>query len=163
MLILSGRFKRALPFLLLSVSLVAFNPVFAETNSEKNDESHHGHEQRDWPGVYHGFLPCADCVGIKTTLALNKNNSYVLITQYAGKSPRDFVEKGKYAWDEKTSTIVLTPRKYKDATIRRYAVAEDMLIQLDDNGNRYTGKLADKYILRRNDVTAEPPEQHSGH
>ncbi len=163
MLTLSRRCNRAFAFMLLSASIVAFNPVLAETNSEKNAEANHAHVQRDWPGIYHGFLPCDDCVGIKTTLALNKNSSYVLITQYAGKSPRDFVEKGKYAWDEKTSTIVLTPRKDKDVKIRRYAVAEDMLIQLDDNGNRYTGKLADKYILRRNDVTAEPPEQHAGH
>jgi len=159
---LRHQLKRMLPFFLLSASIAAFNPVQAETTEVSGKDAHHGHEKRDWPGIYNGFLPCADCMGVKTTLALNKNSSYVLITQNVGKSPRDFVEKGKYAWDEKSSTLVLTPRKGENKKTHQYAVEGDNLIQLDDHGNRYTGKLADSYILRRNDVTSEPPE-HSGH
>jgi len=149
---LRHQFKRALFFCLLSASIVASSPVLAETT---DSDAHHGHEQRDWPGIYNGFLPCDDCIGLKMTLALNKNGSYVLITQNVGKSPRDFVEKGKYAWDEKSSTLVLTPRKGKNKTPHHYAVENDNLIQLDGNGNRYTGKLAERYILRRNNVADE--------
>ena len=160
---LRRQFKRVLPFFLLGASIAVTNPVLAETNETTDKAAHHGHEKRDWPGIYNGFLPCADCMGVKMSLALNKNGSYVLITQNVGKSPRDFVEKGKYAWDEQSSTLVLTPRKGKSKKIHQYAVDENSLIQLDDNGNRYTGKEADRYILRRNDVTDEPIEQHSGH
>ncbi|MDD2739070.1 MAG: copper resistance protein NlpE, partial [Methylomonas lenta] len=131
-----------------------------ETTAATEQDAHHAHDSLDWPGIYNGFLPCADCAGIKTSLALNKNNSYVLITQYVGKSPRDFVEKGKYVWSEEANTITLTPRK--SGTIHQYFVGEDMLIQLDKDGNRITGKLADNYILRRNDVTAEP-SSHPSH
>ncbi|MGY6275831.1 copper resistance protein NlpE [Methylomonas sp. MgM2] len=156
---LGRQIMRMLPFFLLSASIAAVNPVMAETDGAAE---HSGHVKRDWPGIYNGFLPCADCVGIKTSLALNKNGSYVLITQNVGKSPRDFVEKGKYAWDDNTDTLVLTPRKGKGDKIHQYAVDDNALIQLDEHGNRHTGKLADNYILQRNDVTSEPPE-HSGH
>ena len=114
----------------------------------------------DWPGVYHGFLPCDDCKGVKATLALNKNNSYILITQYVGKSEREFVEKGKFTWDNNSNTIVLTPRD--SSTTRQYFVGENMLTQLDNNGNRISGKLADRYILRRTDIKESAPS-HSSH
>jgi copper homeostasis protein (lipoprotein) len=136
--------------------------VSAESMSVTAHEAHHGKKSIDWPGIYNGFLPCDNCAGVKTSLALNKNGSYVLITQFVGKSPRDYVEKGKYVWDEKSNTIVLTSRK-GDA-VHRYFVGEDDMITLDEKGDRYTGKLADRYILRKTDVTSGGPiEQHSGH
>lgn len=156
----SQKLKQTLIFILFTAIFSANNPVFAESTEAKDEDTHHAHDSLDWPGIYNGFLPCADCAGVKTTLALNKNNSYVLITQYVGKSPRDFVEKGKFAWSEKNNTIILTPRK--STTTHQYFVGEDMLIQLDSNGNRITGKLADHYILHRNDVTSEP-QSHASH
>jgi len=152
------KFKQTLTFILFTAIFSAYNPAFAETTETNKHDGHQAHKNL-WSGIYNGFLPCADCAGIKTSLALNKNNSYVLITQYVGKSPRDFVEKGKYVWSEEANTITLTPRK--SGTIHQYFVGEDMLIQLDKDGNRITGKLADNYILRRNDVTAEPPSHPS--
>jgi copper homeostasis protein (lipoprotein) len=145
-----------LSFILFTAVFSSFNPVFAETA----EETHHAQNSLDWPGIYYGFLPCEDCKGIKATLALNKNNTYILITQYVGKSEREFVEKGKFTWSNKSDTIVLTPRK--SATTQEYFVGENMLIQLDKEGNRISGKLADRYVLRRKDVTSEPPA-HSSH
>jgi len=130
----------------------AYNPVFAETTETKAADVHqHPQNTTDWPGIYNGFLPCADCIGIKTTLALNKNNTYILISQYAGKSEREFVEKGKFTWSNDNSSILLTPRN--GTTTQQYAVDENKLTQLDSNGKRITGKLADRYSLRRTDVT----------
>ncbi|WP_446809826.1 copper resistance protein NlpE [Methylomonas sp. 2BW1-5-20] len=138
-----------------------YNPVFAEgADSKDHDKAHHAQTSQDWPGIYNGLTPCADCIGVKTTLALNKNGSYMLMTQFLGKSEREFVEKGKFAAGEKANTLVLTPRN--STTSQQYLVGENMLIQLDSNGNRVTGKLADRYILRRNDITDTPPS-HSGH
>lgn len=153
-------FKRILASSLFIAIFAGYSPVFAETAETKDKDAHHGHDSFEWPGIYYGSLPCADCVGIKTQLVLNKNNSYVMITQYLGKSEREFVEKGKYTWSNQSKTIVLTPKN--SSATQQYAVGENTLIQLDANGNRITGKQADRYILRRTDVT-DSTKPHSGH
>ncbi|MDO9424354.1 MAG: copper resistance protein NlpE [Methylobacter sp.] len=149
------QFKRILTFFLFGAIFSGYNPVFAETAETKDKDTHHAPNSLDWPGIYYGFTPCADCNGIKTTLALNKNNSYILITQYVGKSEREFVEKGKFTSDNKSNTIVLTPRN--SSTTQQYFVGENRLIQLDNNGNRISGKLAERYILRRTDIVQSSP------
>jgi copper homeostasis protein (lipoprotein) len=150
-------FKYILILFLGIAIFLGYSPAFAES-AETNDKDapHQGHNGFDWPGLYHGFPPCADCMGIKTTLALNKNNTYILITQNVGKSIREFVEKGKFTWGDKANTIILTPRKSSDT--KRYLVGENTLIQLDNKGERISGADADRYILRRTDVSNAPPE-----
>jgi copper homeostasis protein (lipoprotein) len=154
------RFKQTLTFSLFFATLTGFGPVFAEEAGNQDKGAHHAHDSIDWPGIYLGSVPCADCPGIKTTLALNKNNSYMLITQYLGKSDREFVEKGKFTWSDKSNTIVLTAKN--GSATHQYFVAENMLIQLDNDGNRIAGKQADRYILHRTDMT-ESTKPHSGH
>ncbi len=152
------RFNYHLAFFLFITIFSGFTPVFAESPEAGGEASHHAHNS-DWPGVYHGFVPCDDCRGIKTSLALNKQNTYILITQLVDKSTKEMVEKGKFTWDESSNTITLTPRN--SSVIRQYSPGKDMLIQLDGNGKRVTGKLADRYILRRIDITANPPSHPS--
>ena len=152
-------FKQTLNFCLFITIFSVYSPVFAETESTNHD-ANHGENSLDWPGVYRGFIPCDDCSGIKTSLALNKNNTYLLITQYVGKSEREIVEKGTFASGNTANTLVLTPRN--STTTRQYLVGENMFIQLDSNGNRITGKLAERYILRRTDLKQSTPS-HAGH
>lgn len=154
------QFKQILTFFLFIAIFSGYKPVFAEKAETKDKDIHHAKNSLDWPGIYTGLMPCADCKGVKATLALNKNNSYILITQYVGKSEREFVEKGKFTWGNESNTIVLTPRN--SSTTQQYFVGENMLIQLDKNGNRISGKLSDRYILRRTDIT-ETPQSHSSH
>ncbi|MGZ8172731.1 MULTISPECIES: copper resistance protein NlpE [Methylobacter] len=153
-------FRQILTFSLFIAIFSGCNPVFAETTETTDTDTHHAQNSLDWPGVYHGFLPCDDCKGVKTTLALNKNNSYLLITQYVGKSEREIVEKGKFTGGNNNNTIVLTPRD--NSTTRQYLVGENTLTQLDNNGSRISGKLADRYILRRTDVT-KSSSSHPSH
>lgn len=153
------QFKQILTFFIFIVTFSGYNPVFAEPPEIKDTDTHHAQNSLDWPGIYYGFTPCADCNGVKTTLALNKNNSYILITQYVGKSEREFVEKGKFTWGDKSNTIVLTPRN--SSTTKHYFVGENRLIQLDNTGNRISGKLADRYILRRTDIAKSSPSHPS--
>ncbi|WP_367650876.1 copper resistance protein NlpE [Methylomonas sp. ZR1] len=155
-----SKLKKNLVIFLVMAAISAFNPVLAETAGTDDKDAHHEHKSMDWPGIYTGLTPCADCIGVKTTLALNKNGSYLLMTQFLGKSEREFTEKGKFAPGEKANTLVLTPKN--GATSQQYLVEKDALIQLDTSGNRFTGKLADRYILRRTSVTDKQPE-HSGH
>ena len=150
--------KQILISFLFIATFSNYNVAVAETT--ETAEIHPAQISVDWPGVYYGFLPCDDCKGIKATLALNKNNSYILITQFVGKSEREIVEKGKFTSGANSNTLVLTSRD--NSTTRQYFVGENMLIQLDSNGNRFSGKLADRYILRRSDVK-ESPQSHSSH
>ena len=116
----------------------------------------------DWTGVYNGFLPCEDCQGIKTTLALNGNNdSYIMMIQYTGKSDREITEKGKFVWHEEDNTLILTPRK--NGSSHQYLMTNDELIKLDDGGNRFTGKDAERYILRKTKMSPTKAGRHGGH
>jgi uncharacterized lipoprotein NlpE involved in copper resistance len=67
--------------------------------------------QKQFHGVFYGYLPCEDCDGVQTTLSLKNKNNYLLVTQPAKASSREFFDKGKYIWDEETSTVTLTSRK----------------------------------------------------
>ncbi|NCO73960.1 MAG: META domain-containing protein [Cyanobacteria bacterium] len=100
----------------------------------------------DWNGVYQGIIPCASCEGIKTTLTLNEDLSYVLSTQYLGKSEEVFEVKGTFKWNKEGNTITLDG--VKDAP-NQFFVGENTLIQLDISGNRISGDLAEKYMLNK--------------
>src|SRR5262249_20486174 len=45
---------------------------------------HNSRNSLDWAGTYEGVLPCADCLGTKTRLTLNHDDSYRLVTQAQG-------------------------------------------------------------------------------
>ncbi|MDO9424336.1 MAG: copper resistance protein NlpE, partial [Methylobacter sp.] len=103
----------------------------------------------EFHGVFYGYLPCNDCDGIKATLSLKQNNNYLLVTQPARDSSREFYEKGKYSWDDKKQVVVLTPRK--ESTVRQYYIEDEgTLIQLNSDGRRMKGN-SDRYTLRRSD------------
>lgn len=107
-------------------------------------------EKEVFHGVFYGFLPCDDCDGLKMTLSLKQNNNYLLVSQFAKASSREFYEKGKYTWDEKTRVVVLTPRK--DAATRQFRIQDEgTLIQLDSKGAPMAGDQ-ERYTLRRSDT-----------
>lgn len=153
--------KHCLGLFLFTLTLSVFgNACAEETGTEAPAAEHHAESQAEWPGVYLGFVPCDDCNGIKTELALNKNNTYLLIYQFMGKgkSNRQFTERGKFTWGSQPNTVVLTPNK-GDQT-RQYQIGEDQLIQLDRHGIAYTGKDAERYVLRRNEVARKKGPHH---
>ncbi len=138
------------------------NFLKARASSHQPKIDHAGHHPVDdsqkFRGVFYGFLPCNDCDGIKMTLSLKQNNNYLLVTQYAKESSRELYEKGKYTWDEEKHLVMLTPRK--GTAIHQYLIEnEETLIQLNSDGTRMTGKLADRYALRRSD-TVKSREVH---
>lgn len=105
----------------------------------------------DFKGVYYGYFPCkeADCSGIKVTLSLKRKNNYLLVTQPAKQSSREFYEKGKFTWNDETKTVALTPKD--KATGGQYRIIDDStLIQLTPDGSPMAGDQ-DDYTLRRGD------------
>ena len=153
-----------------------FNPAYAESDKEMQDKvlraremtqqqtDHAGHQNltnkpEEFRGVYYGYFPCKeeDCSGIKMTLSLKRSNNYLLVTQPAKQSSREFYDKGKYDWNETTRTVVLTSRK--DATIKQYRIKDEgTLIQLNPDGSQIAGDQ-DDYTLRRGD-TVKSREVH---
>lgn len=100
----------------------------------------------DWAGNYGGVLPCADCEGIQTVITLSKNLTYEISTQYLGKSDRKYIQKGTFEWNAAGNSITLIDVQKAPA---KYLVGEEHLIKLDALGNRISGKLADKYVLKK--------------
>lgn len=129
----------------------------AKSLQKKTDHAAHVKDtdkSLEFRGIFYGYLPCNDCAGIKTTLSLQQKNNYLLVTQPAKESSREFYERGKYSWNDENSTVVLTPKK-GGTNIRRYRIEnEGTLIQLNDDGIKM-----DRYVLQRSD-TVKSREVH---
>ena len=109
----------------------------------------------DYVGSYKGITPCADCEGIETTLFLTDEFNYVLQTKYLGKKEAAVNEqKGTYSWNEAGNTVILSGIKNGPS---QYFVGENYVTQLDREGNKITGDLADKYILKKQTVSDNLP------
>lgn len=110
------------------------------------DTVHTTRSSVDYAGTYKGITPCADCEGIETTLAVNTDSTFSFTTLYMGKGDgKAVVKTGKYVWVD-GGTIQLEgitdgPSKFK--------VGEGRMWQLDMQGNKVEGELADKYILTK--------------
>jgi copper homeostasis protein (lipoprotein) len=166
--------KPYLSFIFFCTLLSAVNPAIAESDKQMQDKllrqrevlqqgEHASHASKqgngpDFRGIYYGYFPCkeTDCSGIKITLSLKRNNNYLLVTQPAKPSSREFFEKGKFTWNDDTKTVVLTP-KDKASTGQYRIVDEGTLIQLNPDGS--SPGDPDDYTLRRGD-TVKSREVH---
>lgn len=102
----------------------------------------------DWPGVYRGVLPCADCEGIETEIKINADLTYVIFSTYLGKNEEAFKETGSFKWDEAGAKITLENAEPNSA-LNQYLVGENMIFKLDADGNRIEGDLKEKYQLKK--------------
>ena len=159
--------KKNLPLVLLCVLTITFNPAMARSDKDmmgdvqkaralsqqKGDHSKHMKpvdESQKFRGIYYGYLPCKHCAGIKMTLSLKNKRNYLLVTQYAQASNREYFEKGKYTWDNKTRTVTLVSKK--DSKVQKYTIKDEgTLIQFDSDGKPMKVNQ-DKYSLRRADT-----------
>ncbi|MGV0924213.1 copper resistance protein NlpE [Empedobacter tilapiae] len=119
-------------------------PATENKSSQKIDDST-SQSALDWNGTYEGVIPCADCEGIKTELALNQDNTYTLTEEYIDKNLK-VENQGNITWTDDGNSISL---KMKDDEYRRYKVGENVLFQLDLEGNEITGSLAQNYQLKK--------------
>lgn len=133
-------------------AIAALSLVFAacqsKTVSEETqivDTIHHSQNSLDWAGTYAGTIPCADCEGINVRIILNSDETFELSYQYLGKSEMPYIVSGKFTWSNDGGMIILD----NGSVPSRYKVGENMLIQLDMDGNEITGDLANMYILTK--------------
>ena len=171
--VLTNRLTSRLALVFFSLLLSVLNPAVAESDKQMQDRllrtrealqqgDHAMHQELkgpDFRGVYYGYLPCKepDCSGIKITLSLKRNNNYLLVTQPAKPSSREFYEKGKFTWNDATSTVVLTPKDKASAGQFRI-VDEGTLIMLHPDGSQMSSDQ-EEYTLRRGD-TVKSREVH---
>lgn len=107
----------------------------------------HGDNSRnslDWPGVYVGTIPCADCEGIRMRIELHSDGTFARTLTYLGRDVRPFADGGSFEWDDSGARVTLKANA-RDAT--QYRVGENALIALDRNGQPIGGGLAAAYRL----------------
>jgi len=169
MTILKLSIKQKLALVLLAMLVVSSHSAMANTDKKAMGDVQRAREQakqkgmdhskhlqqpevdesQKFRGVYYGYLPCKDCAGVKMTLSLKNKKNYLLVTQYAQASNREFYEKGKYDWDDKTRIVTLVSRK--DSSIRKLRIKnEGALIVLSSDGKPKKGNQ-DQYSLLRSD------------
>ena len=86
------------------------------------------------PNSFTGTLPCADCAGIATTVALYSDSTFRLREAYEGKGGAPVVSMGRWVHDGATLTLDGLGRTLKFA-----AKGEDTLSLLDQSGQPITG------------------------
>ena len=96
--------------------------------------------------AYMGVVPCADCEGIKTEVTLYADTTFQLVTNYLGKNPKDtaglnITKRGRYTMNNDTLRL--------DEDRFRFLKNDTSLVQLDGSGKIITGKLADRFILKK--------------
>lgn len=174
---LNRKIKKNVSLIFFGVWLSAYNTAWAEsdmqlqekalkarelTRQQAMDHSQHSKqtdESQGFRGVFYGYLPCdeEDCDGLKMTLSLKQKENYLLVTQPAKPSSREFYDKGKYTWDDKTHTLSLMSKK--NGTRQLFTIKDEgTLIQLNNDGKPMPGDQ-DDYALQRSD-TAKSRQVH---
>jgi heat shock protein HslJ len=72
--------------------------------------------------------------------------TYVLTATYLGKSDTPFRYTGTFGWNDAGNTVILSGLTDRPS---RYLVSERYVLQLDMDGNRIGGPLADMYRLAK--------------
>lgn len=107
----------------------------------------------DWPGVYKGTLPCADCPGLATTVILGQDMTFRIEMVYLERNVKPFVQEGHFTWLQDGLRIVCVDGK---GGRQFFDVGENRLFQLDADGQRINGELADRFALAKVSATDAP-------
>jgi hypothetical protein len=99
--------------------------------------------------TYSGVVPCADCESIEVIINLFDDNSFEKRSLYSGRKStgpgsNEIVENGTWMMHGDTLHLVEV-----SAGPNRYIRTDSSIIQLDMDGNKISGALADKYVLKR--------------
>lgn len=139
---MKNRRKEKIVFLLLMVMMIG---LISCTSMNSPSSTHNAQNSLNYDGIYRGILPCADCEGIKTTIYINRDQTYKLEEIYMGKSNDAIESSGNYSWNKAGNTIILK----SPSENRSYLVGENTLTHLDNFGNKITGELSNHYVLSK--------------
>ena len=109
---------------------------------------HNSQNSLDWAGTYSGVIPCADCPGIEVQIILNSDNTFQMTRRYQGKENSVYSFSGTFQWNSDGNIIILNGLE-KNRFPTQYLVGENMIRQLDMEGNVINGDLAQNYVLNK--------------
>ncbi|MDP2067975.1 MAG: copper resistance protein NlpE N-terminal domain-containing protein [Lutibacter sp.] len=137
----------------LFITLILFTIISACNSNPKPEQNldampDNSLTSLDWPGIYRGVLPCADCEGVETEIKINADLTYVISSTYLGKNEEAFKKAGSFKWDEAGAKITLE-NVDPNASANQFLVGENMLFKLDADGNRIEGDLKEMYQLKK--------------
>jgi uncharacterized lipoprotein NlpE involved in copper resistance len=148
--------KTFVPSILLALGLSACGTPGSAIESAANlppaipAASSHGSEEI--AGVYRGVLPCADCSGIETTLALSQNGKFTLRSRYLKNRPFS-VPAQTGTWKITGAIVELFPAKITPATANDrlcFGIADSgALVQFDISCAPIEGAGAGRLIKTR--------------
>jgi uncharacterized lipoprotein NlpE involved in copper resistance len=129
--------------LFLLMTIIVILGLSSCLSNKGSADTHTSKLSLNWDGVYTGIIPSASGNGIDVRLKLNLDQTFELSYKYLDKPDGQFNWKGSFQWDKSECVITLD---IADAP-PHYKVAENKLIQLDMKGKPISGKLADNYML----------------
>lgn len=115
-----------------------------DTEAVVAPDMHNAENSLDYWGIYEGTLPAADCPGIKTTLTLNKDNTFTLHSEFIDRENAIFDERGSFTLDGNILTL-----KQDNGTNSYYKVEEGQIRMLDGNKQPINGPIAEHYVLKQ--------------
>lgn len=108
-------------------------------------DDHNARTSLDVAGVYKGVLPTASAGGMEVVINLT-DSTYNKDVKYLGeKNSKIYSSKGAFVWSADGSTITLSGEDVPN----QYFVEEGALRQLDIEGQKIEGSLADQYVLKK--------------
>lgn len=128
----------------LLIMLAACDPASQSTATPHPDPAHNSRVSLDWAGSYQGTLPCADCEGIAVVVTLHNDSRYEVRRKYLGKQDTVFNSTGNFEWNDAGGIVHLAGEEPSS-----FQVGENRIIQLNMDGQKIEGELADKYILHK--------------
>lgn len=102
-------------------------------------------------GVYMGTIPCDDCPGIQTELSLTEDGKYILRTKRIGTNDPFMEQLGNYQVSDVGNLVILDGIGDGSGS-NTYFYQENMLIQLDKDGNKLNTDLEGDYILVKQEM-----------
>ena len=94
---------------------------------------------------FQGTIPCQDCKGIKTRVALQPERKFEMKMKYVGKSDSIYHYKGQYYYDEDEQLLMIKT----DDQIQYFNINPEYLKKLDENAKPFPSENEEDYFLIR--------------
>ena len=107
-------------------------------------------QQKSGNGYYTGIISCADCEAILQTLLLTPDHHFHLKEQYINDNSAPIITEGN--WRNESGNIFL---EVQGSPYGHYAFEDSILVMLDKNDKKITGKLVDNNHLKKSWIGRE--------
>ncbi len=100
----------------------------------------------DYTGTYTGLLPCGDCDGIEAAIVLFEDGTFEKSLHYLGRDEDVLLSsEGSYLWEASGGVV----RLEGDHGFTRFMVAENFLVHLEGEADRFSGDRGEHYVLQK--------------